>query len=152
MKKPRGRSSALLARNAEIVDLYYGSQKRTVAEIADQFGLHHCSVQHILRNNRPADAVGVARPTKGPRPFDHGKPLSKLHRQIGVKLDAHRALDRKINLTEMGAHVRMSRLRLRKAELGLHDFTLSELIGISQLLSIPLASLVTEVDHAHRGA
>ncbi|MFN4275362.1 MAG: hypothetical protein ACK4FJ_03605 [Ferrovibrio sp.] len=74
-------------------------------------------------------------------------PVSTLHQQIGVKLDAHRNFVAKQAPVEFSHQMRMSYMRLRKMELGAWDFTLSELIKIADTVGIPLEELVRQANH-----
>lgn len=138
-------------RNAAIIHRWLTADPQpTVLELATEHGLDPGSIRNLLSKAGAKSRRGPGCPSgaQSPKAFTKKPPLSRLHHQIGVKVDAQRNFAARAKVIDIGEALRMSSSRLRAAELGCHDFTLSELQRISEWLKVPLPQLVTEVDLA----
>lgn len=134
-------------RNQSIVDEALAGGA-TIGGLARKYGLSPHTVKGILRKaevrtgNKPGPRSGAEHHNNT---MDR-RAISQLTLQIGARLCGHRMLQEGLNLHEMGVKIGMSSQRLRAAELGMHDWTISELTRVSSLLKVPLLELLTERD------
>jgi plasmid maintenance system antidote protein VapI len=112
-------------------------ENKSVGDIARQFGLEPQSVGKILKKN------GVKRERRPSKKYADMRPISPIHAQIGFELNAYRSMRNKLSASQMALKLGMSRLRLRKLELGIDECTLTELLRISQLLGVSVEKLTT---------
>jgi hypothetical protein len=140
----RKKDPSIAKRNAEIVRLYR-DEGLSMKTLAHTYGVSVDTIKAVLR---PAN-VKAARGRGGVRRLDTLKPITPLHLQIGVRLDAHRVFVRHLSVSQFSAGMKMSIQRLRRGELGAYDFTLSELMRIAELLGVSLPQLVTFKDLVH---
>jgi hypothetical protein len=116
-------------------------------------GLSHAEIG--LRHGRSADSIyklmkerGIKRKSpslrrKGGMVKAEDLPaLSGVHTAIGTKLNFDRSLKKKENLQNYGVDLRINRVRLRRMELGVEDFTLSQLMRIADKLGLSLSDLL----------
>jgi predicted transcriptional regulator len=61
-----------------------------------------------------------------------------------------RTLKHDLDMSELGTRLNLNRALIRRMELGVHDFTLSEVQAISDLLEIPMMELLTPKSLAPR--
>ena len=116
--------------------------RQSDSEIGKAWGMEAHTVRAIrrdlgIRSNITSDAGAK-------RTHEKLTALSPLHQQIGVKLDARRNLIAKQTPTEFSFMLRVTRMRLRKMELGAWDFTLSELTRIADMMGVPVHELVRQ--------
>jgi hypothetical protein len=65
-----------------------------------------------------------------------------MHLHIGLKISRFREVDNDYSCSEVAAMINANRLTARLMELGLHDFKLSELLTIADVVKLPLAELI----------
>jgi DNA-binding XRE family transcriptional regulator len=87
-----------------------------------------CRIHAIERPNKPVGPVKMTEMNK----------LSPQHIALGLKLSRYR---NDISASEMAKRLGVSRYVLRTMEFGLHDFTLTQLLRISELLGLTLDQL-----------
>jgi hypothetical protein len=78
----------------------------------------------------------------GRKAFSEQSAISPMHRNVGVKLNFYREVQHDMNYEELGAKLGLNRLVVRKMELGIHDFTLSQIDAVSKLLDKPITELM----------
>lgn len=94
----------------------------------------------IVKLQRLSGLSGT-RKAKTLRSCRDGDPISRSHRRVGVRLTLLRGERSVSTISEL---LGISHLRLRRKEVGQHDFTLSELEHISECLGEPLLELLAE--------
>lgn len=77
-----------------------------------------------------------------PRIMLNKKILSPRHSWIGLQLALYRA-QHDLTPSSMGMVINATRVMIRNMEIGAHDFTLSQLDRISEVLNIPFQTLIT---------
>lgn len=83
------------------------------------------------------------RGSKDPRRRENRRALSQMHSIVGVRVAYHRSRE-KLNMTDFGLKVDLSRTRIGELESGSFDFTLTQLQKIAVELDITLIDLITE--------
>lgn len=89
-----------------------------------------------------------------PKSFLERKPASSLHVRVGARLGQHRIMTEKVEQPGEFAsrHKFANQQLLRAMEQGLHDFTLSELIRIAEIIGCEVHALLqpqTQISHGH---
>jgi hypothetical protein len=79
----------------------------------------------------------------GRKPMSAYPIVSEEHRALGVRLNNHRTLKLGWNLDEMADYLGSNRSKVQFMEAGRHDFTLSEIRRISELIGSPMLDLIT---------
>jgi hypothetical protein len=110
----------------------------------------YCST--VMRRLPPEDRVKVealrverGRPKGGAKEFFQRKPMGERHIVLGSKLYYFRK-DRNLSHSEFSTDYQFSnRVQLSTMEQGYHDFTLNELLRLSEILSIPFDRLFEPV-------
>lgn len=111
----------------------------TYEEIARKYGYSYSGIAGICRRrgiNRPHEQ----RRKRGPKPHS-SVPYSGLHKKVGNALYLRRC-ELGIGVEEYGRRHGRTKFRVRAMELGIHDFTLTELQSIAEELSIPFEELL----------
>lgn len=122
---------------AILADLQAGELSYT--EIAEKYGYSRSGiVKFAYRNGIVRSKTEI--PRRGPKKHST-MPISALHKAIGGKLLMQRI---KLGLHAQGYGELMGRtkFKVRNMELGLHDFTLSELREIAEEVELPLEDLI----------
>jgi hypothetical protein len=132
------KESSLVARDAKICDARL-NKNMTVNQIGRLFGLDPRTVEGILDRNLGKENVPRV---KSSRRYCDQKPISGLHSQIGHDVGQARAVSKK-SVDEFATMVGMSRLRLRKIEIGIEDLTLSELGRLAAACGTTIETLIT---------
>ena len=102
------------------------------SEIARLHGISIGTVKNVLkRQGIKLERQSRAAPGRDPRSHDNIKALSRLHRQVGVKLDAFQTFSSGLQADPFALLFNISQPRFRLARLGAHDFTLRVLQTIS---------------------
>ncbi|MDH7796476.1 MULTISPECIES: hypothetical protein [unclassified Beijerinckia] len=136
----------------QVYDLFI-NQAVPASEIRTQFKARVAPgtvSKYIARACQKAQENGVEIPFRSKRrdgfkPISESKPLSSLHTAVGAKLYRFRQSKKQWDTYDFCRATNFSNhSRLRMMETGLHDFTLSELVRISEITDIPLQQL-TEV-------
>ncbi|MDF2996861.1 MAG: hypothetical protein K0R27_2498 [Xanthobacteraceae bacterium] len=112
-------------------------------DLARKYGNRHpTTIRKMLRVH---GAIRKAAPVSkgGPKRLSDLKPLSKVHQAIGIEINRYRTLTHDLGMSEMGEKLNVNRALIRKMELGIHDFTLTEINMISELLGLPVMELLT---------
>ena len=107
---------------------------------------HGVGYAYVKRISKEAGLWAAGPRKRGPTP-NHKlpkNPISKLHQQIGRDLYFYRDIHNHISYREAGVLFNMSMTNVQRAELGLHEFRLSELKKISEVLGKPLDLLTKE--------
>lgn len=105
------------------IGLKYGRHKETIYKLARQ--------SKITRPDLKAKS--------GPVPVSEVKPFSPQHRALGIRLTIFRG---GLNFTQMGEKLNLSRHAIKRMELGIWDFTLLQLLEISELLETPISKML----------
>jgi hypothetical protein len=132
-------ASSLVSRDAQICDLWL-NQGKSVNYIGRLYGLKPCSVQAVI------DRAGLSKAPRTPtssRKFADQKVISSLHAQIGHDINHARNFKLKQSVAEFADAMRISRMRLRKIEIGIEDATLSELLRIAEAIGVSFETLTT---------
>lgn len=119
-------------------------------ELATKYGRAKITIQKMLKR------MGVERVTPstnigGRIKYSDLPVVSHTHKAIGVRLNLYRTLNLKENLTEFSGRIMVNRDTLRRMELGVHDFTLTELGRVAQMLSTLVPDLLTSRKEIHAG-
>jgi hypothetical protein len=117
----------------------YENSDDTVEVIAARYGRHWSTLNKLLIERRKA-GLGRARAAKR-RVFSERSVLSTAHRQIGIRMNMFRTLGMDWSMEKLASKLNVSRIRIVEMERGLHDFTLTELQAISDLVDLPLERL-----------
>lgn len=78
----------------------------------------------------------------GRLPLHEQKPIGQTHLRVGLKLSRYREVDHDMTCTELANVLNTNRVTARLMELGIHDFKLSELITIAEVVGISLPDLI----------
>ena len=100
-------------------------------EIADRYGRSRSTVIALAREHNVARLNGKKGSAK--------TALSKEHVALGLKISLHRDTQ---SYSEMGEELGVSRHVVRMMELGYHDFTLTQLIKLSNIMGQNLDQLI----------
>jgi DNA-binding XRE family transcriptional regulator len=109
-------------------------------EIAKKYGRARDTVIKLARLHNLIGNRAVSR--NGPRKMADLKPLSREHRTVGVRLTLYRGTR---SYTEVAQELNVSRHCLKAMEIGAHDFTLSQMIKISELIGMSINDVVKSV-------
>jgi DNA-binding XRE family transcriptional regulator len=77
------------------------------------------------------------------RSKENKRPRSSLHAKIGLTVYQYRTRN-KLNYTEMGEKLNVSRFQIQDIEYGCFSIPLELLVRISELVDVPLPELVTD--------
>jgi len=103
-------------------------------------------IRDVLRDH--ADQTGVylqlkKRRSGGFARLSTGKAVSQLHQAVGVRLNNFRTIKSDLSVYEFCQRYEFSNhIRIRQMEMGQHDFSLSELMRISEITGHELEELV----------
>jgi len=75
--------------------------------------------------------------------FDQEKALSPIHKSIGVRMNLYRTLAKEWTTDEAAKILEANRYILRRMELGLHDFSLSQLEKVTEYLGTTMGDLLS---------
>lgn len=136
--------------HSDAIDAFF-DEGLSYKEIGDRFHVAPNTVTKIVvreRNRRLAEGLSIERKTRqkpNPRAHENFVRLSPTHARIGQLMSHHRQVVNNLSVTEMASsdYLGCSRLLIRKMEAGAHDFSLGELMRISQILEVPLLDLMT---------
>lgn len=78
----------------------------------------------------------------GRLPLADEKPISASHQHIGLRLNRFREIDNMYSYEELGKLLNANRLKVRRMELGLHDFTVAEMQRIAKLMQTNIEELM----------
>lgn len=128
------------ATNDQIVNEYYdGGSPQT---IATKYGRHVSTIWKLVKEERERNPSRQRKKiSRGPRSISEKDTLSPLHVNVGLMIAKHRAVN-DITASDFGSVINSSRIRVRNMEVGAHDFTLSELISLSEVLKVSLPELL----------
>lgn len=117
----------------------------TFEELAERYGrrpntIYKAVVERGAVRQVPMDAK------KRQRKFSEIHPMSQEHKNLGLRMNMYRTVSRRWNLDQMGAAIASNRIEVRKMELGIHDFTLTQMSRISNLLELPIAELTQPIE------
>lgn len=116
-------------------------------EVAERFGRDISTVRKLIareRDRREAEGIPIpARPkrTGDPRCRANMRKLSPVHGVIGARLNFWRTVQNKKSATEVGALLGCSAQVVGKMEMGAHDFTLSQLFRLADILEVEFDEL-----------
>ncbi len=104
-------------------------------EIGIKYGRNTQTVRRLARDN------GITRPpkTSGPKPLADIPSLSTSHRRLGMKITLNRGIK---NHTDMAEMLGVSRKIYALMEIGAHDFTMTQLLVISEFLGESIDNLI----------
>ena len=105
----------------------------SVAEIAAKHKRSRATIITLMRR------AGISRTTQAPtglRPVEELSPLSPVHKSIGIRISLYP--DRNELRDKLGIGFR----RFKQMEMGVHDFTLSELYQLKEALQLTIEDLV----------
>lgn len=106
----------------------------TYAQLAQKFRRSPDTIYRIARDAGIIRPVGV--PQHQPKACEED-PQTSIHRMIGIRLSGYP--NRQALVEKLGC----SWPKMRRMELGVHDYTLNELLTIQEVLGIPLVDLIT---------
>lgn len=117
-------------------DIELEGENASFAEIGKRYGRDAYTIWRLAREN------GIRKKSaKGGRPrLDELKPLSEVHQKIGLRLYMKRG---PLTFTEVGEQLGVTRAVVQTMEIGAHDFTLSQLLTISDYCGIDLQTLLS---------
>lgn len=124
---------ALALHDLEHSDLSY-------EEIGAKYGRSRDTV--IKLKNRFDVVRRVPQSRMGPKKTVDMKPLSPQHRTLGIRLTLHRG-DR--SYTDVARELNVSRHVVKMMEIGAHDFTLTQLLKLSEQLGRTINELITSM-------
>ncbi|WP_060567672.1 hypothetical protein [Aurantimonas manganoxydans] len=115
--------------------------------LANKYGRAYSTIAHHIRFMRTRydlkPVVDLSERRQGGRQtFAEQSPISQFHRNVGVKLNYYREVINDLNYEELGAKLGVNRLVTRKMELGIHDFTLTQLEAVAGLLETAIPELM----------
>lgn len=105
------------------------------AEIGRKYNRHRSTVA-ILAKAVGATRDGVGR---GITPLAEASPLSIQHRRLGVRITRELG---EMTPKEAADRLGISVIRLRQMELGVHDFTLLEMLKLEKFLGIEMSEMI----------
>ncbi len=105
-------------------------------EIGEKYGRDRDTVLNLRRKH---NVVRKLPPRKGLRPAVEIKQLSPEHRALGVRLSIYRGVR---NYSELAQELNVSRHVVKMMEIGAHDFTLRQLLKLSQLMGRSINELI----------
>ena len=109
----------------------------SLSAIGAKYGRNKATIYKMMKNS------GIVRPEEkarsGPTPVAGIKPISPQHRAVGIRLTIHRGGR---TFTEVGDELNLSRHMVKRMELGIWDFSLSQLIDVSGLLQMPIEKML----------
>lgn len=121
-------------------------QGLSYSEIAQKYGRNQSTIAKLLareRKRRAANGEPLGRKPRNrpdPRAFANLTRLSPTHARVGARLNYYRTVTKQLTPTALGDLLSVSRSLIGKMEAGAHDFTLTELWKIAQLLGSPSRS------------
>lgn len=124
---------ALAVHDLETTDLSY-------EEIGTKYGRSRDTI--IKLKNRHKVVRRVPQSRMGPKKTVDMKPLTHQHRTLGIRLTLHRG---ERSYTDIAHELNVSRHVIKMMEIGAHDFTLTQLITISEIMGQSINDLVTSV-------
>jgi len=124
---------SLAVTDLETTDLSYD-------EIGKKYGRSRDTIIKLKNLHQVVRRLPVSR--MGPKKTVDMKPLTLQHRTLGIRLTLHRG-DR--SYTEIAQQLNVSRHVVKMMEIGAHDFTLTQMITISDALGLSINDLVTSV-------
>lgn len=109
----------------------------TVAEIADKYQRSKITIHKLLQRS----AITRKNPStrRGPRRRDNALPISREHHAVGIRLNLARG---GVGTRDYAAKLGISPQLLARMEVGQHDFKLSQLIAISEMMNQPIEQLM----------
>lgn len=137
--------------NAKIVESFY-EEGMSVAALEATYGRSQSTIKKILREYRRryqaehgVDRERVRKPVD-PRILVEKKSLSFVHAYVGLLISRYMA-EHELTPTAFGAMLNpmRSRVQVSNMTVGAHDFTLTELVGLSRALGVPYERLVVPV-------
>ncbi len=111
-------------------------------EIGKTHGRSRTTIYKLMRERGIKRKTPTGRPNGGAIRTEALKPLSSCHSAIGTKLNFDRTVRKNENLSGYGSDLKINRTRLRRMELGVEDFTLSQLMRIAERLGLSLNELL----------
>ena len=114
-------------------------RKESLPQIAVDVGLTDRTLRDIMEKYGVKSIKKQYRRSRASR-----EPFSILHQQIGAKLNMYRELTMKEAPKPFAGKMGIASSKLRDMELGYHNFTLSELVKIAEMIGMPLGRLTTK--------
>ena len=130
-------STTLQGRDAVLHLIRQGLTAWEVAKV------RNCSTQWV-RTVAKEEGLNIKAARRGPKLDSDKGALHALHQRIGRALFYFRQKRHDISYDEMRNRLEWPRQTLLDAEVGVHDFTLSEIIKIAEVLEVPLNDLITK--------
>lgn len=112
-------------------------------EIGIKYGRHRDT---IIKLKGATNTVRSQRPMNGPRKVALADAISPEHRTLGIRLTLFRA---NRPMAELSKELNVSRIILHQLELGTHDPSLSRLQRISEVMGVPIATLLSPYRVSH---
>jgi len=109
--------------------------------LAKKYGRSRDTLIKLVKTHDVQRCTPLARPGRG-KMLDL-EPLSEVHKYIGVRINYYRTVQNNWQYKELGQLIHASWWLLRKMEQGSHDFTLTEIKQISDLLGVPVDELLS---------
>jgi hypothetical protein len=106
--------------------------------VAQRYGLDNAYVYRMLRRMK-VDLSKVKSDADSP---ESKRAISNLHVRIGQTISAFRIFNKKMTISEFGAHVRLSLTKLGQLEQGTFDPTLGQLQRIAEACGTDLSGLL----------
>lgn len=132
--------------NAQIVEAFY-EEGLSVSALSQRFGRSESGVNKLLaayRHTYRAENSGADRERKkqpvDPRPLTEKRSLSFVHFTIGLHISRYMA-EHELRPSAFGHLISRSRVQVGNMLAGSHDFTVSEIQRLSQVLGIPYETL-----------
>lgn len=115
--------------------------------IEEKYGRGYSTVAKMIRNVQMLGTKRVVDLEKrkrsgGRKPLHEQKPLGPLHIHVGLKIARYREVENGYSCSDFARLIDSNRLTVRMMELGLHDFSMSELCRISTTLNLSVADLI----------
>ncbi len=133
--------------NKQLVDAYYDGE--SVDAIATRSGRSTSTIHKLISADKAANGPRdrKCKPVD-PRSMIDKRVISPRHGWIGIQMSRYRA---ELGLTPsaFGMLINATRTRVRYMEIGSHDFTLTEIVKLVEVLNIPFEQLITPKAMGH---
>lgn len=118
-------------------------ERPSIRDLANRYGRSEVTVRKMI--SREAALRGIdLKATPRSRALHDQKTLGPLHIALGLKLVTHRVMDRHLGIREMAKELGVSPMTLGLMERGSHDYTLTQLLRLSEVLDVPVIELISD--------
>lgn len=125
--------------NASMMDDYFDNAMSAKA-VAAKYGRAVNTVEALKRAERLKGRTRTKGAISDPRRIENRSPLSGVHIKLGLLITRYKAVHR-LNCTQFGLLVNLSRNAVGEAESGSRDLTLTEIMRVCRVLDTDPVSL-----------